>query len=204
MMPGMPEKRTHDYIRHRTTTLFAAPQNPDHQELAAGAPRLTHAFTPTYSSWLNQVERFSDSSPNTSCAAANTAASRPSKPTSANWVKAWNENPTPFTGTKTAEETLESNRQTSEASFRRRTRGWQETRRWSLSAPAPALPSPRGRAASPTRRRAGIPDGIRRSAAVQRARTELSAIGFRSTPRTSPPGSGSKLLRGSFWTDFHN
>jgi hypothetical protein len=24
MMPGMPEKRTHDYVRHGTTTLFAA------------------------------------------------------------------------------------------------------------------------------------------------------------------------------------
>ena len=24
MMPGMPEKRTHDYVRHGTTTFFAA------------------------------------------------------------------------------------------------------------------------------------------------------------------------------------
>ena len=24
MMPGMPEKRTHDYVRHGTTSLFAA------------------------------------------------------------------------------------------------------------------------------------------------------------------------------------
>ena len=24
MMPGMPEKRTHDYLRHGTTSLFAA------------------------------------------------------------------------------------------------------------------------------------------------------------------------------------
>jgi len=24
MMPGMPEKRTHDYVRYGTTTLFAA------------------------------------------------------------------------------------------------------------------------------------------------------------------------------------
>ncbi len=24
MMPGMPERRTHDYVRHRTTSLFAA------------------------------------------------------------------------------------------------------------------------------------------------------------------------------------
>lgn len=59
------------------------------------------------------------------------------------------------------------------------------------------------RAASPARRRAGRLDGTRRSAAAQRARTEQSASGFRSTPRTSPPGSVSKLLRGSFWADFH-
>ena len=104
MMPGMPEKRTHDYVRHGTTSLFAAfntadgtvisslhrrhraiefrkflakidsrgprgpgrpprlrqlrhPQDPGDPEWLATHPRFHMHFTPTYSSWINQVER---------------------------------------------------------------------------------------------------------------------------------------------------
>ena len=104
MMPGMPEKRTHDYTRHGTTSLFAAlnvadgtvissthrrhratefkkflakidAEVPDDLDVhvicdnygthkhpivnrwLAAHPRFTRHFTPTYSSWLNQVER---------------------------------------------------------------------------------------------------------------------------------------------------
>ncbi len=104
MMPGMPEKRTHDYVRHGTTSLFAAfntadgtvisslhrrhrtiefrkflikidseiPQELDihlvcdnygtHKTPAirkwlADHPRFYMHFTPTYSSWINQVEK---------------------------------------------------------------------------------------------------------------------------------------------------
>lgn len=103
MMPGMPEKRTHDYFRHGTTSLFAAmnvedgtviasthrrhratefkkfltkiDQNvPGHLDIhvvcdnygthkhptvktwLAKHPRFHMHFTPTYSSWINQVE----------------------------------------------------------------------------------------------------------------------------------------------------
>jgi transposase len=105
MLPGQPERRTHDYRRHGTTTLFAAldiatgevigslhrrhrsiefkkflqridaavPQHLDvhvvvdnysaHKTQAiqrwlAKHPRFHFHFTPTYSSWLNQVERW--------------------------------------------------------------------------------------------------------------------------------------------------
>lgn len=105
MMPGMPERRTHDYVRHGTTTLFAAMnvadgtvitslhrrhraiefkkfltkidhQVPDEFEIhlicdnygthkhpiiktwLETHPRVKLHFTPTYSSWLNPVERF--------------------------------------------------------------------------------------------------------------------------------------------------
>jgi transposase/transposase-like protein len=105
MMPGMPEKRTHDYVRHGTTSLFAAfnikdgtvissmhrrhravefkkflakidAQVPDHLQVhlicdnygthktpaitrwLQAHPRFHMHFTPTYSSWINQVERF--------------------------------------------------------------------------------------------------------------------------------------------------
>ena len=104
MMPGMPEKRTHDYARHGTTSLFAALNLADGTVIAsthrkhravefkkflakidaqvpadldvhivcdnygthksptivswlARHPRFTMHFTPTYSSWINQVER---------------------------------------------------------------------------------------------------------------------------------------------------
>jgi transposase len=102
MMPGMPEKRTHDYVRHGTTSLFAAfdtsdgtvitslhrrhravefrkflikidQQVPDHLDVhlvcdnygthkspaiktwPANHPRFHMHFTPTDSSWINQV-----------------------------------------------------------------------------------------------------------------------------------------------------
>lgn len=104
MMPGMPEKRTHDYVRHGTTSLFAALNVADGTVIAAthrrhravefrkfltridaevpadldvhlvrdnygthkhpiivrwlaAHPRFHMHFTPTYSSWINQVER---------------------------------------------------------------------------------------------------------------------------------------------------
>src|SRR5881409_1757613 len=105
MMPEMCERRTHDYLRHGTTSLFAAFNTADgtvisslhrrhrtiefkkfltkidatvpahlqvhviadnygtHKTPAiktwlAGHPRFTLHHTPTYSSWLNQVERW--------------------------------------------------------------------------------------------------------------------------------------------------
>lgn len=83
--------------------------------------------------------------------------------------------------------------------------GGNRTRNQALEPFSPsACASPlRGRAASPTPRRARILDGTRRSSAAQPAGTEQSAIGLRSTQRTSPPGSGRRLLRGSFCADFH-
>ena len=105
LQPGQAERRTHDYRRHGTTTLFAAlniasgrvigslhrrhravefkkflqrideavrkdldvhvvmdnyaaHKTPGIQRWLAGHPRFHFHFTPTYSSWLNQVERW--------------------------------------------------------------------------------------------------------------------------------------------------
>ena len=105
MMPGMPEKRTHDYVRHGTTSLFAAFNTADGTVISAmhrrhrtiefkkfltkidsqvpeqldvhlvcdnygthkspaivrwleQHPRFHMHYTPTYSSWINQVERW--------------------------------------------------------------------------------------------------------------------------------------------------
>src|SRR5664279_2799690 len=105
MMPGMCERRTHDYLRHGTTSLFAAfntadgsvisathrrhrtvefkqflqkidSQVPEHLDIHLVCdnygthkspaivrwleqhPRFHMHYTPTYSSWINQVERW--------------------------------------------------------------------------------------------------------------------------------------------------
>ena len=109
MMPGMPERRTHDYIRNGITTLFAALDVASGQIIGSihrrhrasefkkfltkidkqvpadldvhlicdnygTHPRFHMHFTPTYSSWLNQVERWFGCWPTRSCDAACTRA----------------------------------------------------------------------------------------------------------------------------------
>ncbi|MFD5566374.1 IS630 family transposase [Kitasatospora griseola] len=155
MMPGMPERRTHDYVRNGLTTLFAAfdvgngkvisslhrrhraqefkkflvkidrevPQSLDihlicdnygtHKTPAIRAwlerhPRFHLHFTPTGSSWINQVERwfgFLSDQLIRRGAHKNVQALEADIRT---WIKNWNEDPRPFTWTKSAEEILES------------------------------------------------------------------------------------------------
>ena len=155
MMPGMPEKRTHDYVRHGVTTLFAAfdtgtgqvissihrrhraaefkrfltkidkevPAHLDihlicdnygtHKTPAIKAwldrhPRFHMHYTPTYSSWVNQVERwfgFLDEQKIRRGAHKNVHALEADIRA---WVADWNTNPKPFIWTKTAQEILES------------------------------------------------------------------------------------------------
>ncbi|MEU5547822.1 IS630 family transposase [Streptomyces sioyaensis] len=151
MMPGMPERRTHDYVRNGLTTLFAAfdvatgevisalhrrhraaefkkfliridkevpahlavhlicdnygtHKTPAIKTWLAKHPRFHMHFTPTGSSWINQVERWfgfladqkirRGADKNVQTLEADIRA----------WVKDWNEDPKPFIWTKTAEE----------------------------------------------------------------------------------------------------
>jgi len=154
MMPGMPERRTHDYLRHGITTLFAAldvatgqvigsihrrhraaefrtflakldkqvPAELDvhlicdnystHKAPTVRAwldahPRFHMHFTPTYSSWLNQVERWfgllTDKQLRRGVHKNLQALERDIRA----WITQWNDNPQPFTWTKTADEILE-------------------------------------------------------------------------------------------------
>jgi transposase len=154
MMPGMPEKRTHDYIRHGVTSLFAAfntadgtvisslhrrhrtiefkkfltkidAQVPDdldvhlvcdnygtHKSPAikkwlAGHPRFHMHHTPTYSSWLNQVERWFAYLTDDLLRRGDHRSVQALEADIRDWVKAWNENPKPFIWTKTADQILE-------------------------------------------------------------------------------------------------
>jgi transposase len=155
MMPGMPEKRTHDYVRHGTTSLFAAfntadgtvisslhrrhrstefrkfltkidAQVPEHLDVhlvcdnygthkhptiidwLAKHPRFHMHFTPTYSSWLNQVERFFAYVTTDLLQRSDHRNVQALERDIRDWVKAWNDNPKPFIWTKTAEQILDS------------------------------------------------------------------------------------------------
>ena len=155
MMPGIPEKRTHDYARHGTTSLFAAfniadgtvistihrrhrsiefkkflakidAEVPDGLQVhlvcdnysthksptvltwLAAHPRFHMHFTPTYSSWINQVERFFAFITADLLQRSDHRSVQALENDIRNWVKAWNENPKPFIWTKPAEQILES------------------------------------------------------------------------------------------------
>ena len=155
MMPGMPEQRTHDYLRHGTTSLFAAfntadgnvissthrrhrtvefkkfltkidSQVPDdldvhlvcdnygtHKSPAIVRwleqhPRFHMHYTPTYSSWINQVERWFAYLTEDLLRRSDHRSVQALERDIRNWVAAWNEDPKPFIWTKTAEQILES------------------------------------------------------------------------------------------------
>jgi len=155
MMPGMPGKRTRDYVRYGTTTLFAAldtatglviselhrqhratewkkflaridrevpaglevhivadnyatHKTPAIQAWLAAHPRFTMHFTPTSSSWLNQVERwFAELTAKMLRRGAHRSVQALEADLRA-WIDNWNNNPRPFIWTKTADEILES------------------------------------------------------------------------------------------------
>jgi transposase len=155
LMPGVPERRTHDYVRNGTTNLYAAldvasgnviaemtPQHraeefrrflnlintsvPAHldvhvvldnssthktpaiQRWLVRHPRFTLHFTPTYSSWLNLVERwFAELTEKW----IKRGAHRSVKDLVASirtWITNWNADPKPYVWHKTADEILTS------------------------------------------------------------------------------------------------
>jgi len=155
MMPGMPERRTHDYVRHGTTSLFAAFNTTDgtvisslhrrhrtiefkkflakidaevpddldvhlvcdnygtHKSPAikawlAAHPRFHMHHTPTYSSWINQVERWFAYLTDDLLRRGDHRSVQALEKDIRAWVEAWNRNPKPFIWTKTAEQILES------------------------------------------------------------------------------------------------
>jgi len=155
MMPGMPERRTHDYVRHGTTNLFAAfniadgtvisqlhrqhravefrkflntidkavpadldvhlicdnygtHKTPIIKAWLARHPRFHMHFTPTGSSWINQVERwFAYLTDQLVRRGVHKSVTR-LETDIRRWIAAWNAQPKPFVWTKTAEDILES------------------------------------------------------------------------------------------------
>jgi transposase len=155
MMPGMPERRTHDYLRNGITSLFAAfniadgtviselhrrhraiefrkflaridkavpadldvhlvcdnyatHNTPEIRTWLARRPRFHVHFTPTGSSWMNQVERWFALLTDKLIRRGVHTSVQALENDIREWIATWNDNPRPFTWTKTADEILNS------------------------------------------------------------------------------------------------
>jgi transposase len=155
MMPGMPERRTHDYLRHGITSLFAAFNIADGTVISAlhrrhraiefrkflaaidkavpaalnvhlicdnyathntpeirtwldRHPRFHVHFTPAGSSWMNQVERWFGLLTGKLIRRGVHTSVQALENDIRDWIATWNDNPRPFTWTKTADEILNS------------------------------------------------------------------------------------------------
>jgi hypothetical protein len=155
MLPGTPERRSHDYVRHGTTDLSAAfsiadgtvisqlrrhhraaefkafltridkavpggldvhlacgnlsaRKTPVIQACLARHPRFRLPFTPTGSSWINQVERWSGFLTDQRIRRGVHKSVQALEADIRDWIKTWNQNPRPFTWHKTADEILDS------------------------------------------------------------------------------------------------
>ena len=155
LIPGTPERQTHDYVRHGTTNLYAAldvasgnviadltprhraeefrrflnlidhtvpaeldvhvvvdnvstHKSPTIQRWLQRHPRFVMHFTPTYSSWLNLVERWFAELTNKWLRRSTHRSTRELTASIRTWVTNWNHDPTPFVWHKTADEILDS------------------------------------------------------------------------------------------------
>ena len=94
---------------HLVCDNYGTHKSPAIQRWLDSHPRFHMHYTPTYSSWINQVERwFAYLTERSPAPLLTTAASKHLEKDIRDWVAAWNENPKPFIWTKTAEQILES------------------------------------------------------------------------------------------------
>jgi transposase len=155
LMPGVPERRTHDYVRHGTTNLYAAldvasgkvianltprhraeefrrflnlidknvpadldvhvivdnsstHKTPAIRQWLVRHPRFTLHFTPTYSSWLNLVERWFAELTTKWLKRGAHRSTRELVASIKTWIERWNDEPRPFVWHRTADEILDS------------------------------------------------------------------------------------------------
>ena len=154
MLPGVPERRSFDYIRHGTTDLFAALDTATgkvigkvsarhaaedfrdfldmlDQQVAPGLevhvicdnlathktptirhwlvthPRFALHFTPTYSSWINQVERWFAELQRRCLERGVFCSLEALQAALEKWIEHWNEHARPFRWTKTADQIID-------------------------------------------------------------------------------------------------
>jgi transposase len=155
LLPGVAERRTHDYVRNGTTNLYAAldvasgqviaemsprhraeefrrflnlidksvpaeldvhlvldnsstHKTPSIQRWLLRHPRFTLHFTPTYSSWLNLVERWFAELTTKWIKRGTHHSVRDLVASIRTWITNWNDDPKPFVWHKTADEILQS------------------------------------------------------------------------------------------------
>jgi transposase len=155
LRPGLPERRTHDYVRGGTTNLYAAldvasgkviadmtdrhraeefrrflnlinrsvpddldvhlvidnvstHKTPEIHRWLLRHPRFHLHFTPTYSSWMNLVERWFAELTNKWLGRGTHRSTKELEASIAHWIERWNENPQPFVWHKSADEILET------------------------------------------------------------------------------------------------
>jgi transposase len=155
LRPGLPERRSHDYVRHGTTNLYAAldvasghviadmterhrgeefrrflnlinrsvPEDldvhlvvdnvsthktPDIKRWLLRHPRFTLHFTPTYSSWINLVERWFAELTTKWLRRSTDRSTKDLEAAITSWVQHWNHDPKPFVWHKTTDEILET------------------------------------------------------------------------------------------------
>lgn len=155
LRPGIPERRTHDYERHGTTSLFAALDHVSGQVISAchrrhratefrkflqmihrevpddlaihlivdnysthkapvvkrwllQHPRVQLHFVPTYSSWLNLVERWFAELTEKWIRRGTHRSITDLEQSIKEWVTIWNQDPRPYVWTKTSDEILEN------------------------------------------------------------------------------------------------
>jgi transposase len=155
LRPGLPERRTHDYVRGGTTNLYAAldvasghvitdmterhraqefrrflnlinrsvpsdldvhlvvdnvktHKTPEIQRWLVRHPRFSLHFTPTYSSWINLIERWFAELTTKWLRRGTHRSTKELEAAITHWVKHWNEDPKPFVWHKSADEILET------------------------------------------------------------------------------------------------
>jgi transposase len=154
LLPGVSERRSHDYVRNGTTNLYAAldvasgrvisemsprhraeefrrflnlidqsvpahidvhlvldnsstHKTPSIQRWLVRHPRFTLHFTPTYSSWLNLVERWFAELTTKWIKRGSHRSVRELVASIRSWITNWNDDPKPFVWHKTADEILD-------------------------------------------------------------------------------------------------
>jgi len=155
LRPGLPERRTHDYVRGGTTNLYAAldvasgrvicdmtdrhraeefrrflnlinrsvpselevhlvidnvstHKTPEIHRWLVRHPRFHLHFTPTYSSWINLVERWFAELTNKWLRRGTHRSTKELEASINDWVEHWNDEPKPFVWHRTADEILDS------------------------------------------------------------------------------------------------
>ncbi len=155
LRPGLPERRTHDYVRGGTTNLYAAldvasghviadmtehhralefrrflnlinrsvPEDldvhlvvdnvsthktPEIHRWLLRHPRFQLHFTPTYSSWMNLVERWFAELTNKWLRRGTHRSTKELETAIREWIDRWNEEPKPFVWHKSADEILDT------------------------------------------------------------------------------------------------